>query len=120
LNQKFDSTVEVQARKPQQVNWEYVEILAFMQTKKAKHEEMMAEVDNWHKFQTSVTRWRNISVVIMKVGCSEHKNGPTCKDKWSTISSNFKNYIQLHGEHWTKSRLLGHECARKKQCSTTL
>jgi hypothetical protein len=56
----------------------------------------MAEVDDWHKFQTSVTRWRKISVVIVKVGCLKHvKNGPTCKDKWNTISSNFKNIFNF-------------------------
>jgi hypothetical protein len=78
------------------VNWEYVGILAFMQAKKAKHEEIIVEVDGWHKFQTSITRWRKISAIIMKVGCSEHvKNGPTCKDKWSTISSNFKNIFNF-------------------------
>lgn len=78
------------------MNWEYAEILAFMQAKKAKHEEIMAEVDDWHKFQTLVTKWRKISTIIMKVGCTKHvKNGPTCKDKWSTISSNFKNIFNF-------------------------
>jgi hypothetical protein len=67
-----------------------------MQAKKAEHEEIMAKVDIWQKFQTSVTRWRKISAVIMKVGCSKHvNNGPTSKDKWNMISSNFKKIFNF-------------------------
>lgn len=88
--------MEVQARKPRQMNWEHVEILALVQAKKAKHKEMIAKMDNWHKFQTSVTRGKKISTTIMKVGCSSHvPNDPTCKDIWSMISSNFKNIFDF-------------------------
>lgn len=110
MNQNSNSTMKVQAKKPRQVNWEYAKILTFMQAKKAEHEEIMAEVDSWDKFQTSVTRCKKISAVIMNVGCSKHvKNGPTCKDKWSTISSNFKklfNFMVSTGQnqdYWAMS-----------------
>jgi hypothetical protein len=96
MNQNFDSMMEVQARKPQQMNWEHVEILTLVQVKKTKHKEMMLEMDDQHKFQTSVTRWKKISTTIMKVGCSSHVlNDPTCKDKWTMISSNFKKIFNF-------------------------
>jgi hypothetical protein len=67
-----------------------------MQAKKAKHKEMIAKMDNWHKFQTSFTRWKKISTTIMKVGCSSHVlNDPACKDKWSMILSDFKNIFDF-------------------------
>ncbi len=68
---------------------------SFHASQEFEHEEIMAQMDGW-QFQTSITRWRNISAIIMKVGCLEHvKNGPTCKDKWSTISSNFKKIFNF-------------------------
>jgi len=67
-----------------------------MQNKKAKHEKMMAKVGDQYKFETSVLKWRKISTLVMNVGCSTHlRNGPTCKDKWSTITSNFKKKIDF-------------------------
>ncbi len=67
-----------------------------MQAKKAKHKEMITKMDDQHKFQTSITRWRKISTTMMKVGCSSHvPNDPACKDKWSMISSNFKKIFDL-------------------------
>ncbi len=53
-------------------------------------------MDDWHKFQTLVIRWKKISTTIMKVGCSSHvPNDPTCKEKWSMISSNFKKIFDF-------------------------
>lgn len=67
-----------------------------MQIKKAKHEKMMAKVDHQHKFETTVSKWKKILKPIMKECCSEHvKNGLTCKDKWSSITSNFKNIFDF-------------------------
>ncbi len=63
-----------------------------MQDKKAKHDEMMAKVGDGHNFETSVSKWRKILTLVMNAGCSTHvKNSPACKDKWSTITSDFKN-----------------------------
>jgi hypothetical protein len=65
-----------------------------MQNKKEKHGKMMAKVGDQYKFETSVLKWRKISTLVMNVGCSTHvRNGPTCKDKWSTITSNFKKKL---------------------------
>ncbi len=71
----------MQARQPQQTNWEHEQILALMQAKKVKHKELMAKLDDWHKFETTISKWKKISTTIMKVGCLEHaKNNPACKD----------------------------------------
>lgn len=91
FNQNFESIIEAQIKKPQEANWEHVKILALIRIKKAKHEKMMAKVNCQHKFETTVSKWRKIFKPIMKEGCSEHvKNGLTCKDKWNSITSNFK------------------------------
>jgi len=80
----------VQIKKPREANWEHVKFLV-MQMKNAKHEKMMEKVDCQHKFETTISKWRKILRPIMKEGCSEHvKNDFTCKDKWSSITSNFK------------------------------
>jgi hypothetical protein len=51
-----------------------------VQAKEVKHEEMMAKVDGQHKLKTPISRWRKISIIVMKEACSEHmKNDPTCK-----------------------------------------
>ncbi len=57
------------------------EILALVQAKKVKHKELMAKVDDWHKFETTISKWKKISATIMRASCLEHaKNNPTCKD----------------------------------------
>jgi hypothetical protein len=34
--------------------------------------------------------------LVMNAGCSTHvKNGPTCKDKWNMITSDFKKIFDL-------------------------
>jgi hypothetical protein len=67
-----------------------------MQDKKAKHEEMMEKVGDRHKFETSVSKWRKILALIMNAGCSTHvRNGPACKDKWTTITSDFKKIFDF-------------------------
>jgi hypothetical protein len=71
----------VQARQLQQANWEHEEILALVQIKKVKHKELMAKVDDWHKFETTISKWKKILTTIMKASCLEHaKKNPTCKD----------------------------------------
>ncbi len=80
----------MQIKKPREANWEHVKILVLMQMKNARHEKMMEKVDCQHKFETTISKWRKILTPVMKEGCSEHvKNGFTCKDKWSSITSNF-------------------------------
>jgi len=55
-----------------------------MQAKEVKHEEMMAKVDGQHKLKTTISKWKKISIIVMKEDCSEHvKNGPPCKDKFT-------------------------------------
>jgi hypothetical protein len=67
-----------------------------VQNKKKKHEEMMAKVGDRHKFETSASKWRKILALIMNAHCSTHvENGPTCKDKWSTITSGFKKIFDF-------------------------
>jgi hypothetical protein len=81
-----------------------------VQTKEVEHEEMMAKVDGQHKFKTIVSKWRKISIMVMKEGCSEHvRSGPTCKDKWSSIASDFKKTfdfmasIRQNQKYWAVS-----------------
>jgi len=34
------------------------------------------------------------SGIVMSIGCSQHlRNGPTCKDKWSSILGEFKRFL---------------------------
>jgi hypothetical protein len=56
------------------------------------------EVDGRDQFETVENKWKNVSKVVMKVGCFEHMgNSLTCKDKWHTIASDFKkNYDFMH------------------------
>ncbi len=97
----------MQIRKPREANWEHVKILVLMWIKKAKEKKMMAKVDCEHKFETTISKWRKILTPVTKGSCLEHvKNGLTCKDKWSSITSNFK---KIFDKHWTKSKLLRHE-----------
>jgi hypothetical protein len=54
----------------------------------------MDKVDAWDQFETIVTKWKNDYVVVMFVGHFQHlKNGPTCKEKWSSILVDFKNFL---------------------------
>jgi hypothetical protein len=67
-----------------------------VQAEEVEHKDMMAKVDGQHKFKTIVSKWRKISIMVMKEGCSEHlRNGPTCKDKWSSIASDFKKIFDF-------------------------
>jgi len=67
-----------------------------VQDKKTKHEKVMAKVGDQHKFETLVSKWRKILTLVMNAGCSTHvKNGPICKDKWNTITSDFKKIFDL-------------------------
>jgi hypothetical protein len=67
----------------------------------------MKQVDGCNQFEIVVTKWKNNFKVVMKTSCSEHlKNGPTCKDKWCTITNDFKkNYdfmacIENNQDYW--------------------
>lgn len=65
--------------------------LSFYANQKSKTQKNDGKVDRQHKFETIVSKWRKILTLAMKECCLEHvKNGLTCKDKWSSITSNFK------------------------------
>jgi hypothetical protein len=65
-----------------------------MQDKKTKHEEMMAKVGDQHMFETLVSKWRKILTIVMNASCSTHvRNGLACNNKWSMITSDFKNNL---------------------------
>jgi hypothetical protein len=105
----------VQFRKLRQAKWEHVKVF----NSHARQERKTWRNDGKSRWltqvETSISKWRKISALVMNAGCSTHvKNGLACKDKWSTIISNFFKKNWFHGGHWTKSRKLGHDHPRKK------
>jgi hypothetical protein len=75
-----------------------VKSLLLLQPREKNTWPTLKKVDGHDQFETVVNKWKNISKVVMKVGCSEHmKNSLTCKDKWHTITSDFKKiYDFMH------------------------
>jgi hypothetical protein len=78
---------EMHSRKPWQPNLEHGEVSTLIKTKWDEHIGTLNKVDPWDQFQTIVTKWKKVFVIVMNVSYSQHvDNSPTCKDKWGAIS----------------------------------
>jgi len=61
---------------------------------KLEHIVAIDKVGTWNQFENVVTKWKKDYVVVMFVGHFQHlKNRPTCKEKWSSISVDFKKFF---------------------------
>ncbi len=84
-------SVELQSRRPREPNWEHAKVLALVKAKKKEHLTYLDRVDGQDQFETVVSKWKKISEFVMNVGCSIHlRNGPACKNKWSSLFGDFK------------------------------
>jgi hypothetical protein len=62
----FEPSVKIQVRKPRQPNWEHGNIIVLVVAKRKEHMANIEQVDGCDQFETIVTKWKNVSKIIMK------------------------------------------------------
>jgi hypothetical protein len=63
-----------------------------IKAKKVEHEAILGVVDSRDSMETSITKWKHISTIVMGNGHSEQfRNGAAYKDKWGSLYGNLKN-----------------------------
>ncbi len=77
---------------------------------RGEHDIALNKVDSWDQFESFITKWKNISIIVMNVSISQHlKNVLTYKDKWRAILDNAKNIFdhipetRLNENYWAMS-----------------
>jgi len=62
----FEPSVKIQVRKPRQLNWEHGKIIVLVVANRKEHMANIEQVDGCNQFETIVTKWKNVSKIIMK------------------------------------------------------
>ncbi len=59
--------------------------------KKNEHNVSLGVVDSRDCFKSTIVKWKKIATLMMGCGHNAHvKNGPTCKEKWTTLYNDYK------------------------------
>ncbi len=63
-----------------------------IKAKKVEHEASLGVVDSRDNMETTITKWKHISTIVMGNGHSEPlRNGVAYKDKWGYLYGDYKN-----------------------------
>ncbi len=83
-----------------------------IKAKKVEHEAILGAVDSRDNMETSIAKWKLISIIVMGNGHSEHfRCGVVYKDKWGSLYGDYKNIndyksVTCHNEdYWEMSTI---------------
>jgi hypothetical protein len=66
-------------------------IVSVVQTEICGHNVSLDVVDSRDCFENTIMKWKKIVALMMGCGHNAHvRNGPTCKEKWTTRYSDYK------------------------------
>jgi hypothetical protein len=69
-------------KKPCELNWEHEKVLVLIKAKKDEHIVVIDMVHGPNNFETTSTKWKKISIIVMNACCYQHlKYNLACKDK---------------------------------------
>jgi len=94
-------------RKLRHLNYEHIETMPLIKSKKNEHVAALDKNDSWNHFKIAMTKWNFFFTNVMVVGLFQNmKNGPISKEKWGSIVRDFKNCFDYMSRTWHKQRIL--------------
>jgi hypothetical protein len=82
----------ISIRKPKQPNWEQQEVVSLVLAIKKDHEASLGVVDSRDCFENISVKWKKKTTLMMASGHNAHINGLVCKENWTTIYNDYKQF----------------------------
>lgn len=80
-------------------NWQVTETLVLIHAKRTEHFRDKNMIDKRDLMTGDINKWSLIVQEVMRVGFSPcHRDGQSCKTKWSQIIPEYKKIVDYHGK----------------------